>query len=299
MRIRVLIVLLALAPAAFAQDAPRGELGARWWISSGETKISHNSQGLDPILGNPTSVLVYQSLDANVVELFGRQNFHSRWFLKGYIGYGRLNSGGLDDEDFFVGQVKFSDTISSLPQGRVGYGALDLGYHWLLGGGAVSLGVFAGFTQWTETYHAYGLSDLLGFTGNVSREVNVISDKVRWRALRLGVAGDLRIGRARLALDFAALPYAQMRNEDSHHLRSDLGPVPNIVDEGDGWGVQLDAELRYEIMRRTELGIGARFWYVEVRDGTTDFRHLAGGEAPLVDFYTWRSGVTLSLRRVW
>jgi hypothetical protein len=296
--------MVCLSCAVTAQEplawAKRGDLGVRWWLSTGETKISHNAQNLDPTVGNPTSVLLYHDLDAHVLELFGRQNFRNHFFLKGALGVGRIDSGAFEDEDFDLGQVKSSDTTSAVPQGRIGYGMVDVGRHWVLREGTVSLGVFAGFAQWTEGYDAFGATDHIGaIGGDMSGDVNVVSNKVRWRALRVGVAGEFVMRRARLMLDLAAVPYAEMRNEDSHHLRADLGPVPNIIDKGDGWGVQLDAELRYEIARRTELGIGARYWYMEVRDGTTDFHHFANAEAPLVEFYTRRSGVMLSLRRTW
>ncbi|HEV3008384.1 MAG TPA: omptin family outer membrane protease [Burkholderiales bacterium] len=305
MRIRVLILALAISPAAIAQEewpiSRRGDLGVRYWLTTGETKLSHNAQDLDPTLGNPTSVLVYENLDASVLELFGRQNFRNNLFLKGAVGVGRINTGSFDDEDFETGQVKFSDTTSSVPQGRIGYGMIDLGHQWVLREGAISLGVFGGFSQWTEDYDAYGATDHLGFIGgDISRDVNVISNKVRWRALRVGFAGQFNLGRARLALDLAAVPYAKFYNEDSHHLRDDLGPVPNIIDEGEGWGVQWDAELRYEILRRTELGAGLRYWYLEGRKGTTDFRNVpSAAETPIVDFYTRRTGLTISLRRTW
>jgi hypothetical protein len=306
MRVRALILGLALAAPAAAQDewplARRGDLGVRWWASSGETKRSHNAQVLDPSLGNPTSVLLYENLDANTLELFGRQSFRTNLFLKGTIGVGQINRGSFDDEDFFAGQVKFSDTTSSVTQGRIGYGTLDLGYQWVLGEGAVALGVFGGFTQWTENVDAYGATDHLGFVGgDISRDVKVISNKVRWRGLRAGVGTEVVFGgRLRLSADVAAVPYAEVRNEDSHHLRADLGPVPNIILEGEGWGVQADAELRYEIRRRTELGVGVRYWHMEINDGTRQVPNLAGfPELPLVELYSTRYGVTLSLRRTW
>ncbi|HEV3008778.1 MAG TPA: hypothetical protein VGX52_07070, partial [Burkholderiales bacterium] len=90
MRIRVLILALAISPAAIAQAewplSRRGDLGVRYWLTTGETKLSHNAQDLDPTLGNPTSVLVYENLDASVLELFGRQNFRNNLFLKGAVG---------------------------------------------------------------------------------------------------------------------------------------------------------------------------------------------------------------------
>jgi len=306
MRIRVLICALAISPAAIAQEewpiARRGDLGVRYWLSTGETKRSHNAQGVDPTLGNPTSVLLYENLDANVLELFWRQNFRNSLFLKGTVGVGRINRGSFHDEDFEAGQVKFSDTTSSVTQGRIGYGTLDLGYQWVLGEGAVRLGVFGGFSQWTENYDAYGATDHLGFIGgDISRDVKVISNNVVWRALRVGFGGELVIGRrARLSLDLAMVPYARVRNEDSHYLRDDLGPVPNIILEGEGWGVQWDAELRYELFRRTELGIGVRYWHMEITDGTRQLPNFPGfPELPLTELYSKRTGATLSLRRAW
>jgi hypothetical protein len=306
MRIRVLICALAISPAAIAQEewpiARRGDLGVRYWLSTGETKRSHNAQGVDPALGNPTSVLLYENLDANVLELFWRQNFRNSLFLKGTVGVGRINRGMFDDEDFEAGQVKFSDTTSSVTQGRIGYGTLDLGYQWVLGEGAVTLGVFGGLSQWTENVDAYGATDHLGFIGgDISRDVKVISNDVVWRALRVGFGGEFVFGRrARLSVDLAMVPYAKVRNEDSHYLRDDLGPVPNIILEGEGWGVQWDAELRYEIFRRTQLGIGVRYWHMKITDGTRQLPNDPGfPELPLTELYSKRTGVTLSLRRAW
>jgi hypothetical protein len=307
MRLRIVFLSLALAAAspAAAQEAlpaaPRGDLGLRWWVSTGETQRAHNAQSVSAAAGNPTSVLLYENLDANVFELFGRYTLPSRWFFKGFVGYGKVNRGSFDDEDFLAGQLKFSDTTSSVTQGHVGYGALDVGYQWSFREGAARIGVFGGFTQWTEEVDAYGATDHLGFTGDASRDVRVITNEVRWRGLRLGVAGDFAVSRRlRLALDFAALPYAEVRNEDSHHLRADLGPVPNIVLEGDGWGVQLDAEVRYALAPRTELGLGWRYWHMEIRDGERKLPNLPGfPELPLTELYSTRTGLTLSLRRLW
>ena len=306
MRIRVLILALSFSTLAFAQaqaPAQRGELGVRYWLSTGETKRSHNAQPVDPTLGNPTSVLLYENLDANAGELFGRQNFRGNWFLKGILGYGQVNRGSFDDEDFNLGQVKFSDTTSSVTQGRLAYGALDIGRdEWVLRQGRSRLGAFIGYSQWTESVDAYGATDHLGFIGgDVSRDVRVISNKVIWKSLRVGLAADLALGeRSHLALDLALIPYSRLRDEDSHHLRDDLGPVPNIIIEGRGRGVQLGAELRHEIYRRTQLGVGFRYWYLEATEGTRKVPGVPGAaELPLVELYSVRTGVTVSLRRTW
>jgi hypothetical protein len=303
-KICLMVIAFLLAPAAFAQGAHRGELGVRYWLSTGETQRSHSSQGVDPTLGNPTSVLLYENLDANVFELFGRGELGANWFLKGTLGLGQINRGSFDDEDFSAGQVMFSDTTSSVAEGRIGYGTIDLGHQWVLGEGRIVLGVFGGFSQWTEDMHAYGATDHLGFIGgDIDRGVKVISNKVVWQGLRVGFAGEVALSaRTRFSTDLAFLPYAKVRNEDSHHLRTspaDLGPVPNIILKGEGWGVQWDAELRHEIMRRTELALGYRYWYMEATDGTRHVPHVNFPDVPLVELYSKRSGVTLSLRRTW
>jgi hypothetical protein len=302
--ISLLVLAATLASSAFAQDARRGELGVRYWLSSGETLRSHSSQGVDPTLGNPTSVLLYENLDANVFELFGRGELGAGWFLKGTLGVGRINRGSFDDEDFNAGQAKFSDTTSSVTEGRIGYGTIDAGREWVLGQGRVVLGLFGGYSRWTEDMDAYGATDHLGFIGgDIDRGVKVIGNKVVWQGLRVGFAGEVALGaRTRLSTDLALLPYAKVRNEDSHHLRTspgDLGPVPNIILRGEGWGVQWDAELRHEILRRTELALGYRYWYMEATEGTRRVPHANFPDVPLVELYSRRSGVTLSLRRTW
>lgn len=310
MRIRSLIVLLVgVAECALAQQAIepalRGDLGLRYWLSTGKTTLSHNGQEVSPILGNPTSVLVYENLDAHGVELFGQQNFADILFLKGTVGLGRVNTGRFDDEDYLAGQVKFLDTTSSVTEGRIAYFTVDLGASaWPPRRGQSSFGAFIGFTQWTEDIDAYGITtteDLFGIGGDEPDTLLVISNKARWRALRVGFAADLAVAeRMRFSLDLAVLPYAKVHNEDSHHLRSDLGPVPNIIKTGRGWGVQADAELRYEIVRRVELGLGLRFWHVEVDKGTRTLPNDPAFPAlPLVELESTRYGATLSVRRVW
>jgi hypothetical protein len=306
MNTRFLVILaLAVSSGVFAQE-PRGELGLRYWLSTGETKHSHNAQVLFPGTGNPTSVLTYENLDAHALELHGRLRFAQSWFIKGNLGYGRINTGSFRDEDYFAGQVKFSDTTSSVPEGWLAYGTFDIGRdEWVLRQGRTTLGAFIGYSQWTEYVDAYGARDNLGGGQVISPDVKVISNKLIWRSLRVGLTADLAFAtKTRLGIDLAFIPYATLRNEDSHHLRTDpsapgfLGPVPNIIIEGTGRGVQLDAELRHTVYRRTELGVGFRYWYLKSTDGTRrvniDFPDL-----PLVELYSKRTGLMLSLTHNW
>ena len=311
MRTAALIIALALSSSALAQDiAPsasppwdRAELGLRYWLSTGENKHAHNAQGLVPSLGNPTSVLLYENLDAHVLEVFGRQRFARDWFYKGTLGVGVITTGSFDDEDYNAGQVKFSDTTSSVSDGWLAYGTIDVGHQWLLKEGAVNLGVFAGFSRWTEQVEASGLTVTVGPPGSIDRSVKVIENKLTWQALRIGFAGQWIFGRARLAADIALIPYARYRNEDSHLLRqspNDLGPAPNILLEGDGRGVQLDAEFGYQIGKRTVAALGWRYWYLESTDGQRSLPNFPSfPELPVTELYSKRTGATFSVRHLW
>ena len=294
---------LALAPAVPAQEAPtvwdRGEIAIRYWLSTGETKNSHNARAASPIVGNPTSVLTWENLDAHVIELAARTSFAGNWFIKGNLGVGSITTGSFDDEDYLAGQFKFLDTTSSVREGTITYATIDLGITpWSLQAGRGSVGIFLGYNQWTEEVDGYGITqtaDPLGVGGgNLPDSVLVISNKAQWKSLRLGLAGSLAFSeRARLVADVAYVPYSKIRNEDSHHLRPDLGPVQNVIKEGVGMGVQLDAELRYLISRRTTLGAGVRYWRLKAEHGTDNV------DFPLVELTSERMGVMLSLARIW
>jgi hypothetical protein len=313
MRIRVLALAAALcaSAAAAAQEPPshfNGELGLRYWYSTGITRHSHSAQRAFPDLGNPTSVLTYDNLDAHVAEIHGRQSIGDRWFLKGIVGVGRIITGSFRDEDYFAGQEKFSDTTSSVPEGWLWHFTADVGRHqWVLGERAHSVAVFVGYAQWTEYVDAYGATftvDTLGDGSPIDRGTKVISNKVIWRALRLGVGADVALTqRTRLAAEIAFVPYGTVRNEDSHHLRTDpndLGPAPNIVITGHGRGFQLEGELRHEIVRRVDLSLGWRYWYLRATHGERTLPNDPTFPAlPLVELYSKRFGATLTLTRRW
>src|SRR3954454_1842195 len=102
--------LFSMGLAARAQG---DEFGARYWYSESTTTRSHNAQKADPTLGNPTSVLTYEDLEAHALELHGRKRLSNGGFIKGYAGLGNIKSGSFDDEDFNAGQVKKQDTTST------------------------------------------------------------------------------------------------------------------------------------------------------------------------------------------
>lgn len=116
----------------------------------------------------------------------------------------------------------------------------------------VTFGPFIGFNYWQEEAEAFGArcnrDDLAGaFCGPpgsivVPFSTKVITNQASWAALRLGAEMKVSL-RDRLSFigDAAALPAAYLWNEDSHHLRRDLGLGPNIEDQGIGWATSSKA----------------------------------------------------------
>ncbi len=283
---------------------PHYEIGARYWWSEGKTKFSIDSSKLNPALfGSPTSTLTYDNVQANTGEFTFRARTESNWIAKGFVGGGVLNGGNLDDRDFDAGQVMISDTASNLDGNGFVYGTLDVGKRFTLGGGptTVSVSPFMGFNLWQEQIEAWGArckpddvdGALCGPAGSirVPFTTKVISDTEGFAGLRIG--GELQVklyDRFTFIGDAAAVPYAHITNDDSHRLRSDLGPGPNITDSGSGWGYQLEGELRVALTPCWSLGSGVRYWFADITDGKSKFTNLRTA-VDLPDFTTQRFGV--------
>jgi hypothetical protein len=302
MRVVLLALALGLGIPAQAQDA---ELGVRYWYSSGKSTRSHNAQAVDPTLGNPTSVLTYTNLDANALELYGRKDFRSGWFLKGNAGVGTITGGSLRDEDFKVGQVRDTDTTSTVKGNGLGYASIDFGRElWRFENGTA--GLFVGYQYWRERVDAYGVVSILRSPPTVREPESVpaITNETTWQSLRVGLTSTARLSPAsRLSAEVVLVPYAKVRDEDSHWLRQDpsageffLGPAPNIHMEGTGYGFQFELELRHALQSGWELGGGLRYWWLRAEDGT---RKALGSSVPIVEIESQRVGVTLSLTRRW
>ena len=281
---------------------PRFELGVRYWQSVGKTHFSINSSRQDPALGNPTSVLKYDDMDGYSGEFFWSAQNETNTFAKGFVGGGGLSGGSLDDEDYYAGQVKFSDTFSKLKGDDLIYGTIDVGQHFTLIDRADKLwfSPLIGFNFWQETATAYGArcnkddigGALCGTPGTVvvPFSTEVIENQANWSSLRLGAEVKAKLwNRLSVIGEAAVLPVAYVWNEDSHFLRQDLGQVPNIVDRGLGWGYQLEAALRYDFTAGWSAGAGVRYWFAEV-DGKSEFVHF-DDEVELKQFTSERFGV--------
>ncbi|MEG6509835.1 hypothetical protein V6C03_12760 [Methyloligella sp. 2.7D] len=282
---------------------PNFQLGLRYWHSEGKTRFDIDSSRLAPdFYGSPTSTLDYDGMQGDTIEFTFRAANETDTIFKGFVGGGWIDGGSLDDEDYFAGQVKFSDTYSSIDGDGMLYGTLDLAkrFNIATGGPELQINPLIGFNYWQETADAYGVrcnpdqvgGIYCGPPGSVAVPfgTKVITNEVHWASLRLGAEVKVKfLDRITLIGDAAFLPVAYLWNDDSHHLRRDLGPTPNIKDSGTGWGYQLEGSAQIDINENWAISSGVRYWYAKT-DGDSEFVHT-GTTVDLQDFTSERIGV--------
>jgi hypothetical protein len=137
---------------------------------------------------------------------------------------------------------------------------------------------------------AFGVTNnLTGGTRLVSDSTKVITNDARWSFFRVGLNGKVSPwARVTLSAQVAYLPAVDLKNEDSHYLRNDLGPVPNIHMTGSGDGLMWQVEGRYTIFRGAAIFVAYRDWRFKA-DGDISFGP-SGQRLPLNNFETTRSG---------
>lgn len=294
------------------------EFSIRYWRGKGKSSWSHCASvacggpaftylGQPIQFGDPSSRLNPRDLAADTTELHGTLGLGSSWVLSGSFGLGAITSGQMHDQDWadlralgFGAQALFSSTQSEVKDGRLDYLTLDLGRESRF----VQLGVtpFLGIVRHREMFNSYGvvfMPDDIGFGATqpgVSEAVRVLSHKITWQGLRLGLEATYDISdAARIGLKVAYLPWARGKIEDSHHLRPDLGAPPNVLAaaNGKGWMFDLVGHHRFSSgpLRNWSGQLGYRFWKFESKDGRQKYGPAFSTAFPLRDFTTERSGV--------
>jgi len=292
--LKALIVGIACA-AAFAGEAAAVEIepSIQYWASEGKTTWNHNAKPANPAFGNPTSQLTYSGMKSGIVEM-GLTVRIGEWFGTGTFGSGSIDGGTLRDEDWLAGQVKFSDTDSAIRGDEIRYWMLDLGRS-VFRNRRFAIAPFAGFGKYQEVIDAYGATNnLAGGAVLVSASTRVITNDATWTIFRIGVVGSFRpVERLTLSAEVAYLPVADLTSEDSHYLRGDLGPVPNIHMTGTGDGHMGQLEARYNVFKGAILSLAYRDWRFTA-NGSIRFG-ASGQSLPLNKFETTRSGARLGL----
>jgi opacity protein-like surface antigen len=261
---------------------PDTEIGLRTWYSMGHTAENLYDQSGSALV----SRLTYGDLGAISAEGFLRiDDRNSGLFAKGFIGAGVINSGNLKDEDFPPGISPYSSTNSAQHGGNLLYFSGDLGYD-LWHGPNYKLGVFSGIFDEHEVLNAYGCTQTATnpavCSPAISSQILGIANDARWLAARFGLNGEVTLGnRFKLSVDAAWLPYVSLNNSDTHWLRTQpvsgnfLGPIP---EDGIGHnGVQIEAIVSYLISPTFSVGVGARYWRMEINGATHFENNIADG----------------------
>jgi hypothetical protein len=279
------------ADGIVALDEVIWSASGRYWHSMGKTTWNHDASRVNPLAGNPTSRLDYERLRGTTGEVEIRGEEATGIFGRALFGIGAITGGRLRDRDWFAGQIKFSDTMSTVKGGTLTYAMIDGGWALSsLSGGPLTTRMFAGYGFWGETAPAHGARCLPDDVGNticplgeaVPTAGKVISNQAQWHMVRLGLEAQLRIGSMlTLSGEVAVVPIGLLVNADSHRLRRDLGPSPNIFTDGAGFGVQAQVLASVNITPNFSIGVGGRYWHMEtysesagIRFGNKDARGL-------------------------
>lgn len=266
------------------------EIGARWFASTGRMQ----KDLFAPIdTERLNSRLIYSNTTGQAGETFFRFDTDSRFFLKGYAGLGTLAGGSLYDEDFPAG-TGYSNTLSSLSNGRLAYGAADVGYDFLSQGGN-TLGAFVGYRALYQSVNGYGCAQVgqsnlcnavqqaafPALSGNV-----LLSETELWQGVAVGLNSRMRLtDKLALEVDAAYIPYAVRSAYDNHWFRSDINPQ---AESAAGWGTQVEAVLTYAVTDRLNVGLGGRYWFFTSDTASTQFPQVPA-RSPQT-FYTERYG---------
>jgi hypothetical protein len=303
-------VKAAPQPALFVKRYPSPfvfEGGARYWYSIGQNRFAFTNNTFP--FGNPTSTLDWDRMQGHSGEGFARvDHLPTGLFAKGLIGGGVLKGGDMDDLDFLIDQINFSNTTSAIDGNTMRYAMIDLGWSYAVPQAGVRFGGFVGYHYWRESMTAFGVlcnpdqfsNAFCGPAGAVVVPMGtpVVTFDTTWHAIRVG--GDARFeidDRWSVSGEVAFIPYAWLTNDDSHLLRTGLGPTPNIITHGwRGMGAEAEAFVNYKVMPHFEVGVGARYWGIFTQAGSVEFGPGFTPDFPLTKFSTQRYGVLLQAK---
>lgn len=303
------------APVFYGAVQPRlspfsFEVGGRYWYSFGDTRFDFVNG--HPLMGDPTSTLYWYDSQGHAGEFFARLDHEpSGVFVKGVVGGGVFKGGTIVDRDYFVGQIKFSDTSSEITGDRFQYGIVDIGWAFAVPRAGVRFGAFVGYHYWASKLTASGIvcnpDDVNGFfcgpSGSlqVPNTVPIFVYEPTWHALRVGFDARWEIARGwSLSGEVAVVPYARLVNKDSHLLRqsmADLGPAPNVISRSPyAFGAETEVFVNYAVTPNLEVGIGGRYWGLMTDRGSVQFGPAFNYNYALDRFDQQRYGLLLQVK---
>jgi len=266
----------------------------------------HSPRERAPGNGDPTSELTYDDTDVFSLELYGRLPLPKKFFIRGNVGFGigEIGDGNLRDDDFNTAQVLTSSTDSIIPDTDLFYMGVDIGKEVAkFDDRHGSLSLFAGFQYWREKHSGFGIFNRLTNAQTTSTTTPVIRNEVEWKSFRLGALFTDKVNdKLTLSADLAFIPYTDMHNEDSHLLRTgldDLGPTPNIIMDGDGYGFEGEFGIAYNFASNWVVTFDLRYWTL-MSDGDIVLgpNSTTSSTFPLNDLDTYRYGLNARVNYV-
>jgi opacity protein-like surface antigen len=244
------------------------EMGGRYfggWSQFHKDIGTTTNSGLPSI--SSVSRLTYNDMQTNAGEIFGR--IYTPWsnmFIKGYVGGSSIKNGHMNDEDFGIPLVgtyaAYSNTLS-FAEGTVTYGVVDAGYDFMRAPG-YKIGGFAGLFYFNPRMQAFGCTPLANVNCIPLLPASnnpVISEFDQWRALRIGVTGEVMLSdRLKLSGEVAYLPFATFVGVDQHFFGNTPFIASNNPETGNARGVQLEVLVSYYLTPQLSVGFGGRYW---------------------------------------
>lgn len=223
------LLLLVLSPAQAQSDI---RVTANVGVTAERVTIWHDASAAFPVLGTPTSVLDHVALVGPSLSLSANTALLAPWYVQANVTTTGFVSGTFHDTDYRVGNVLFSDTWSDVYggklQGSVKFAPPQLS-SFQLGSGQFRPYVLVSAQSTSLTAH--GLTCVMACAiGPLPSGQAVIEHAIF--AADIGIGGAWHIDKAdgQLAI-YAELSAGRLGVFDSHLLRADLGPTPNILYE--------------------------------------------------------------------
>jgi hypothetical protein len=188
------------------------------------TLARSKSSGAPPI--SAVSRLTYLATDSDSGEIFGRIDTPWNWFIKGFVGRGKIRDGHMNDFGITGGPgdtlfVPYSNTISSKVDGSIKYATVDIDYNWWRGP-TYKVGLFVGYNRYQQHMAAHGCAQIADPNSVCAipepvSAVPIITQDTKWKSLRIGAAGEfMPLERIKLSGEVAYLPYVKLNGLDRH-----------------------------------------------------------------------------------
>lgn len=203
-------------------------------VSVGVLGFSHDASSTSPFLGSPTSILEYAPLVAASFDasLLAAWPDSSVWTSVG-ISVPLQAVGVFRDTDYLVGQTLYSETFSEVGLEGSASGRLALGTEIASGPGGAGQSIrpylFARIGHLSLAARGLECGEICGVPEAVGPGEDVIRHAISDLEAGMGAAFTFPLSPGHALELGAELALGRRIVEDSHLLRADLGPLPNIT----------------------------------------------------------------------